>query len=114
MLDNQLEITAREAGRIIVFDLKGDFTEKAEKDFDTFIKPRLHNGCGVIMNFSSVKYINSSGIALLISFITSLQTMGGKLRVYGLSGHFHKIFEMVGLTQYLDICEDEPAALSMF
>ncbi len=111
MMQNQLEIKVRDAAGAIVFDLVGDLTENAEKDFDSAIKPRVSPNCRMVMNFSRVQYINSSGIALLIAFITSLQAAGGVLRVYGLTPHFQKIFEIVGLTQYLRIDPDETHAL---
>lgn len=111
MMQNQLEVSVRTVDGAVVFDLAGDLTENAERDFETIIKPRVSPSCRLVMNFSSVSYINSSGIALLISFITAHQTSGGTLRVFGLTPHFQKIFEIVGLTQFLRIDEDEAHAL---
>lgn len=111
MMQNQLEIAVREAAGATVFDLAGDLTENAEAVFETVIKPRISPACRLVMNCSRVGYINSSGIALVISFITALQSSGGTLRVFGLTPHFQKIFEIVGLTQYLRIDPDEAHAL---
>jgi anti-anti-sigma regulatory factor len=36
------------------------------------------------------------------------------IRITGLSDHFHKIFDMVGLTRYIKIFPSEEAALKDF
>ncbi|MBI4689345.1 MAG: STAS domain-containing protein [Nitrospirae bacterium] len=113
-MENRLEISVRNANDVTVFDLEGDFTQMAEAAIDSKAKPLIKTGCKMVMNFSRVGYINSSGIAILIALTTMLGTAGGKLGVYGLSPHFQKIFEIVGLTQYIDIHNDEADAFKKF
>lgn len=113
-MENRLEICVRNANDIIIFDLEGDFTGMSEKVVDSNIRPLIKDGCKIVMNFSRVGYINSSGIAILIALTTMLGVMGSKIRIYGLSPHFQKIFEIVGLTQYIDIHRDENDALKEF
>jgi len=113
-MENRLEISVRNANDVTVFDLEGDFTQMAETAIDSKVKPLIKTGSKIVMNFSRVGYINSSGIAILIALTTMLGVMGSNIRIYGLSPHFQKIFEIVGLTQYIDIHKDENDALKKF
>ncbi|MDN5362391.1 MAG: hypothetical protein PWP70_1438 [Moorella sp. (in: firmicutes)] len=57
----------------------------------------------ILLDFSAVDYINSAGIAQLIKLLRQVRTRGGVLRARGLSGHYQKIFRMVGLTEYITV-----------
>jgi anti-anti-sigma factor len=110
-MQNRLTVDVRTVGDTVIFDLAGDLTEGAEPDFETVLRPAVPSSGRVAINFTRVGYINSSGIALLIAFITTLQASGGTLSVYGLTPHFQKIFEIIGLTQFLRLEADEAHAL---
>ncbi len=59
----------------------------------------------MLLDFSKVEYINSSGIALLIGLVREARKHGGAVRARGLSEHYRKIFRMVGLSEYVQILE---------
>jgi len=48
---------------------------------------------------------NSGGIAYLIDIATSAKKANQKIKVTGLSDHFEKIFQMVGLTRCMELGE---------
>ncbi len=107
-----LEVSARSEGDIQIIDLKGDFTLFADETVNSSIKPVISNGTTkIILNFSNVGYINSSGIAIIISLVTLLANKGGRFKAYGLTPHFQKVFNMVGLTQYIDLFDGEEDAV---
>ena len=107
-MKNILKISTRDKGDIKIVDLEGDFTLFADEAVNATIKPLISGGSTkIILNFSSVGYINSSGIAIIIGLVTLLSNKGGRFKAYGLTPHFQKVFNMVGLTQYIDLFETE-------
>jgi anti-anti-sigma factor len=66
----------------------------------------------VLLDFSKVEYINSSGIALVIQLLMEASNAGQKVLAFGLSAHFQKVFTMVGITKYAGLFPDQGAALA--
>jgi len=68
----------------------------------------------ILLDFSKVEYLNSSGIALVIQMLMEANREGQKVQIFGLSPHFQKVFTMVGLTKYTTLHADEVAAKAAF
>ena len=66
----------------------------------------------VLLDFTKVDYINSSGIALVIQLLIEASNAGQKVYAFGLSAHFTKVFTMVGITKYAGLFADQTAALA--
>jgi anti-sigma B factor antagonist len=66
----------------------------------------------VLLDFTKVEYINSSGIALVIQLLMEAANSGQKVLAFGLSPHFNKVFTMVGITKYAGLFPDQAAALA--
>lgn len=66
----------------------------------------------ILLDFTKVDYINSSGIALVIQMLIEASNAGQKVYAYGLSAHFTKVFTMVGITKYAGLFPDQNAAMA--
>jgi anti-sigma B factor antagonist len=66
----------------------------------------------VLLDFTKVDYINSSGIALMIQMLIEASGVGQRVAVFGLSAHFTKVFTMVGITKYATLAATEAEALA--
>jgi anti-anti-sigma factor len=66
----------------------------------------------VLLDFTKVDYINSSGIALVIQMLIEASNSAQKVYAFGLSAHFTKVFTMVGITKYAGLFHDQAAALA--
>lgn len=66
----------------------------------------------VVLDFTRVDYINSSGIALIIQMLIEANHAGQKVAAFGLSAHFAKVFTMVGITKYARLAATEAEALA--
>lgn len=64
----------------------------------------------VLLDFSKVEYINSSGIALVIQMLMEANKNSQKIAAFGLTPHFQKVFTMVGITKYASLYPDEATA----
>ena len=71
------------------------------------------NASNVLLDFSSVDYINSSGIAIIIQMLLEASQAGKfKVGIFGLSPHFTKVFTMVGIPKYAGIFPSQADALA--
>jgi anti-sigma B factor antagonist len=67
----------------------------------------------VLLDFTAVDYINSSGIAIIIQLLLEASKSGTrKVGIFGLSAHFQKVFTMVGINKYASLFPNEQAALA--
>jgi anti-anti-sigma factor len=66
----------------------------------------------ILLDFTKVEYINSSGIALVIQMLIEASNSDQKVYAFGLSAHFTKVFTMVGITKYAKLFPSESDALT--
>ena len=66
----------------------------------------------ILLDFTKVEYINSSGIALVIQLLMEATKAGQKVLAIGLSPHFVKVFTMVGITKYAGLFPTQAEALA--
>jgi len=97
-------------GDVAVMRFEGDITSTSEeavlgkyRSLDTGAKK-------ILLDFSKVPYLNSSGIALVIQLLMAASKVPQKVVCFGLSAHFMKVFTMLGLAKYTTLHADEAAA----
>ena len=67
----------------------------------------------VLLDFTGVDYINSSGIAIIIQMLLEASRTGTQaIAIFGLTPHFNKVFTMVGVAKYASMSPDEATALA--
>ena len=66
----------------------------------------------VLLDFTQVEYINSSGIAIVIQLLMEATNASQKVAAFGLSAHFAKVFTMVGITKYAALYASQNEALA--
>ncbi len=54
-----------------------------------------------------MEYLNSSGIALVIQVLMEAGKAGQTIAICGLTPHFTKVFNMVGITKFATLYPDE-------
>ena len=64
-----------------------------------------------MLNFSSVEYINSTGIAMIVNLLSKARRDGLAVSAYGLTDHYVEIFEITRLSEFIRIVADEETAL---
>jgi anti-anti-sigma factor len=96
-----------------VLIIEGDMTSESDSDvMKTYSELKeKHTPKNIIINFEKTKYINSAGIASLINIIQDLQDSGGKVTFVGLTNHFKKVMDIVGISDFVDIYNTNDEAL---
>jgi anti-sigma B factor antagonist len=95
-----------------VLALHGDINSAA-KDGLSEATAAARGGEGrLLLDFSDVDYINSTGIALIVGLLAENRTVGREVAAYGLSDHYREIFTITRLSDFMNIYTDESAALA--
>ena len=114
-MSKDIEVTTRNKDAVAIIDIKGDVTAvTGEAIEEAYQEVSLEGSTKILLVFDKECYINSGGIAILIGIVSESQDNKQIIRITGLSEHFRRIFDMVGLTRYIDIFPSEAAALQGF
>jgi anti-anti-sigma factor len=54
----------------------------------------------ILLKFDEKAYFNSEGLKVMIQFLTETNKNQQQVGIFGLSDHFKKIFNMVGITKF--------------
>jgi anti-anti-sigma factor len=113
MLNKKTETRLRRAGKAAIIDLIGDVTNRGQETIkSTYAEALQGEPERIFFNFSDTEYINTSGIAVLISIVMEAEKAGRKVGLYGMSAHYRKVFELVRLPLYADMYQAESEALA--
>ena len=92
----------------ITIDLSGEINSFAETDLnEAYAEAESSNPATIVLNFSSVSYINSTGIALIVGLLARARKAKRQLAVYGLSDHYTEVFQITRLSDFMQIYPDE-------
>jgi anti-sigma B factor antagonist len=107
------ETHVRTQGGTAVIDLSGEVNSGAEEGLSrAYSEAESSNPDVIVLNFSKVIYMNSSGIALIVGLLARARKANRRLVVYGLSEHYMEIFRITRLADYIHIYADEIAAMA--
>jgi anti-sigma B factor antagonist len=108
-----LEASVRHQPRVAIVDLHGEIDAFAEDVLNIAYAEAESRGTDVIMlNFSDVNYINSTGIALIVGLLARARKAKRRLLACGLSDHYVEIFQITRLVDFMSVYPDEASALS--
>ena len=95
-----------------VIDISGEVTAAAENALmDAYTQAGSHVRA-VVLNFSQLVYMNSSGIGLLVTLLIRINRQKQRLLAYGLSDHYRQIFDLTRLDEAIGIYAGEGEALA--
>ncbi len=108
--ENEIRVESR--GDVTLFEIKGDLTG-ASGPFvkDAYRQADNEETRKILLKFDENAYFNSDGIKVLIPLLAQMERNNQQIRITGLSDHFKKIFNMVGITKFAKIFSTEGEAL---
>jgi anti-anti-sigma factor len=110
---NHLEASVRREPGGAVLDLRGEINGFAQEALDAaYAEAEAKDPAVILLNFEDVDYINSTGIALIVSLLAKARASKRRLLAYGLSDHYVEIFEITRLSDFVSVFPDEESALT--
>jgi anti-sigma B factor antagonist len=99
--------------RTSVIDITGEVTAASEAALmDAYGRASGERTRCVVMNFSELEYMNSSGIGLLVTLLVRANRQKQRLMAFGLTEHYRQIFELTRLDEAIGIHGSESEAIA--
>src|SRR5262245_36296840 len=111
-----LQIDERRIDDITVATLSGEITvDSGDLALGKYIDQQLKTGqIKLVLNLSSVTYIDSAGVGMMVAKLKAVQKQGGVMKLAQLSARSHHLLAMMKLRLVFDIFDDEAAAIRSF
>lgn len=108
-----MEISTKYRGNVLVVTLKGELDhhtadglrQVVEKELDKDIAQHL------LLNLSQLKFMDSSGLGVILGRYRRLSAQGGKMATCSLHPHVERLYELAGLPKIIPVYPTEEAAL---
>ena len=106
MAATEFAAQVRHEDGVAVLDLSGDVSSGAEqKLLEAYAQ--AGGASVVLLDFSDVDYINSTGIALIVGLLAQARAAGQAVQARGLAEHYREIFRITRLSDFMTILDDE-------
>jgi anti-sigma B factor antagonist len=112
-----MDITIRDIGDIVVFDIKGEIlrSDVMETTLHQLVKGQLERGRrNFLLNLENVEFIDSFGVGEMLASYTSTQNLGGKIKLARISKKLGLVFKITWLDRIFESYDSEAAALQSF
>lgn len=112
MTNTSFTAQVRSQPGLATIDLAGEINAFADELLNrAFSEAEQLNPNTIVLNFTRVSYINSTGIALIVGLLARARKSHRSLAVCGLSDHYLEIFQITRLADFMSIYPDEATAL---
>jgi anti-sigma B factor antagonist len=95
----------------VVGELDINTAPDIKKSFDRLIAKKEPK---IVVNFSKVTYVDSSGLATLVEVLKGMRSYGGKMKLSDMSPKIKSLFEITKLEKLFDIVASEEEAIANF
>lgn len=114
MLNTNVSVRVRSIRpAVFIFDLVGEVNAYAENVLmERYSEINNQGARYLLLNFSEMSYMNSSGIGLLVTLLIRCKRNQQVLIAYNLDEHYRQIFELTRLNEAVGIFTTEAEALT--
>jgi anti-sigma B factor antagonist len=111
-----VKMTSREVDGVTVVALEGRIVLGEESSaFREKLKTMIAEGKKkIVLNMEEIKYIDSSGLGILVAAHVSAKNQGASVRLCELGSKFHEILLITKLLTVFDVYDTQVAAVNSF
>jgi anti-sigma B factor antagonist len=111
-----VRIKERKRDGVAILELSGKLMGGPDADaFDETLKALIHEGItNFIINLEKVKWVNSTGLGILIKGYSTVKKNGGDLKLLRVSHRIENIFMVSKLYTVFESFDDEDKAVASF
>ena len=101
------KVTRKDKGSVVV--LSGTVDKAAKEPMEAAYVDAAGMPGEVLLDFSDVDYINSTGIAVIVGVLAMARAEGREVGAFGLTDHYREVFQITRLSDFMHIYEDAAA-----
>lgn len=111
-MQSSCDVAVRRLPGSVVLELTGELNSSASGVLAPAYGDAVSEGDPrtVVLDFTNVDYINSTGIALVVGVLARARAESRSLIAVGLSEHYQEIFTITRLSDYMQMYADLEAA----
>lgn len=110
--ERPLKARVRRQDSAAIIDLHGEINALSDEVLrQAYAEAEAGSPEAILLNFSDVEYINSTGIALIVGLLAEARQAKRRILTYGLNEHYTDIFQITRLADFMGIYPDEATAL---
>lgn len=107
-----MKVTQETQGSAALFIVEGQVDMHTSPELRGQLRSALQSGASpLVVDLTSVAFIDSSGLATLIEALQAVGKYGGKMRLCGLSPEVRKLFDLAKLSTIFDLRDDREEAM---
>ena len=111
-----VKIKERKRDGVVILEMSGKLMGGPDADaFDEILKTLIHEGSkNVIVGMERVKWVNSTGLGILISSYTTLRNHEGELKLANVTDKIHSLLTITKLVTVFDAHDSVDEAIASF
>ena len=99
-----MEITDRTEGEVTIVQFQGNLDTNTAPDAQAHLDALADGGqVKLVVDFTTLNYISSAGLRVLLATAKKLKGMGGQLRMFGLNDTVQEEFELSGFSTIFSV-----------
>jgi len=106
-----MKISTREAGEVTIVEVKGNVDPSTSAALRRSLFATLVNTPKLALNLGAIRYIDSSGIAILIEVLKDAQRLNKKFVLFGLSSAVEQVFRLTHVMRIFQVFNTEQEAI---
>jgi len=109
-------MTKKNTGDVLILYPEGKITfGDGDQELGEAVRTELEKGVRkIIIDFSKVSYLDSSGVGELVGCYTSIKNKNGELRICGMNAKIFGLMKMTSLHSVFEVRDTEAEALANF
>ena len=110
-----MDIVKNMEGEILTVKLIGRLDTNASMEFEQEVEKSINsNNKNMIIDFSDLEYICSSGLRVIIQAAKKLKSLQGELVLCSMEDYIQEVFEISGFDTFLKIFASKEEAVNTF
>ncbi|MFP4015129.1 MAG: STAS domain-containing protein [Chitinispirillaceae bacterium] len=115
-MESQIELTCenipgKDNAKLIrvIGDLDATNVDSVREQVDNYFSDGFVN---IIADFKKLRYVNSTGLGILLHFSKSAKEKGGSFKIANVNENVYEIIEIIGATSLLEIYDELDEAVA--
>ena len=110
-----MEIVQNQQNDTLILAIKGRLDTLSSGTLKNTLEGMINdNQHRILMDFSDLSFISSSGLRVLLSTAKQIRTKKGKLVLCAMQDHIIEVFDIAGFLPLFTVCADQEEAMGKF
>ena len=116
-MQSSCEVMVRRVPGAVVLEMRGEIDSSAATPLQAAYDDAVNALTGqlvqrVVLDFTAVDYINSTGIAVIVGILAQARAARRVVAASGLSSHYRQIFDITRLSDFIQMYADVDDAIA--